>query len=253
MGRPPVALQTLEQRRHVKMARIRWAKGISAYVPAEASRKHIVSLYHRYGMSCRRIAELSGLTTGEISELLRGTRGPSRDRSNPVHSVLRATEQKVLSVQPEEPKQSGYGARVNAIGSIRRVHGLAVLGYPLTWQAEQMGSHLRNTQALAAGERKAVTYPTAKRIRVVYQRFEMEPQPLRHGVPLKAMKIAQAVARSHGYVAPIYWDWDSIDDPDAFPNFTGMCGGLKGVLLHEQEGSELCPACEKVKTRPRRS
>lgn len=43
-------------------------------------------------------------------------------------------------------------------------------------------------------------------------------------------------AKSQGWPPSIFWDDDTIDDPDAFPDWTGACGTSHGITLHSQHG-----------------
>lgn len=241
MGLPPVAQQTPEQRRREKQNRINRERGISALVPLGPSQRHLRMLYFRYGMSCARLGQLAGLSTGQISEMIRGDRGPTRGKIYPMINVKRETERRVLAVQPEAPRGVG-GARLDATGTVRRAQGLAALGYPLTWQAERTGIHLRNMQGLVRGERGKVLYSTAVTVRELYEKFENELDPTKHGITSHAMNICLHAARVNEYVKPIFWDWDTIDDPEGFPDYTGQCGTHFGAQAHRRKG--ILPICQ---------
>src|SRR5690606_31398529 len=40
------------------------------------------------------------------------------------------------------------------------------------------------------------------------------------------------------------WDPDTIDDPDAYPEWTGACGTHRGRLIHKREGTPVCGPCK---------
>ncbi len=244
MGLPPVALQTPEQRRRDKQNRVNRARGISVMVPLGPAQRHLRYLHLVHGMSCARIGKLAHVSTGQISEMIRGDRGPSRGARYPMTHIKRDTERKVLAVQPETPRGAG-GTRIAAVGTVRRAKALAAIGYPLTWQAQQTGVHLRNVQGLVWGQRDKVLYSTALAFRELYEKYEMELDPTRHGVSEHAMKISLFSSRKHGYVAPIFWDWDTIDDPEGFPDLTGACGTPNGAQAHRRKG--ILPICQPCK------
>jgi hypothetical protein len=45
-------------------------------------------------------------------------------------------------------------------------------------------------------------------------------------------------------VHPDHWDDDTIDDPNAVPEYTGRCGSIVGALIHLRESIPMCPPCE---------
>lgn len=74
--------------------------------------------------------------------------------------------------------------------------------------------------------------------------------------------------RDHGYArakldrcgcytcrwAPVgAWDEDTLDDPDAAPDWTGRCGTPGGAEAHRRRGTPTCQACRDVRTAAQRA
>lgn len=103
------------------------------------------------------------------------------------------------------------GMYTDITGSIRRVQALSYLGYSSTLIAEMLGrkhfniGHFSNRQ-------KAVWRDTAELICIAYEKYSMlSPEPG------KATTAARNYARNRGYVGPLAWDEETIDDPRALP------------------------------------
>lgn len=98
---------------------------------------------------------------------------------------------------------------IDATGTRRRMQALAFMGWPTTVLCDLLGTTQAQTHKLLRNER--VSIPTAERVRAVYdQVWNVEP-------PGGARVYTMNRARSLGWVGPLAWDDDTIDDPDAIP------------------------------------
>jgi hypothetical protein len=233
-------MKSVEQLRRDKEYRVNRERGLLILVPVTVSQNHLRHLHHTYGMSCHRLGELAGLPAGLIAAII-------RDVSAPMRHVRPETEAKILAVQPENPSGIG-GTRTLAIGTTRRLQGLAALGYPLAWQAEQLGIDKRSLQRYVAGERKTAFFSTVLAVRGLYEKYENDHDPLAHGVTSRAMTACLHAARVNGYVKPIFWDWETLDDPEGFPDWTGKCGTPSGFQEHRRRAvMPVCAPCLKAR------
>jgi hypothetical protein len=157
-----------------------------------------------------------------------------------MREMYRENFESVMAIKPEIPVGKA-SARVNAIGSERRVQGLAATGFPVTWQAHQIGSHSTTFNLLPLGRRDFVYYSTAYKIRCLYEKLEMETDPTLHGIPLASVRLTKTYAARKGFIPPIFWDYDAIDDPDGFPDYTGQCGTHFGAQAHRRK--DIMPVC----------
>lgn len=102
---------------------------------------------------------------------------------------------------------------VDGTGSARRLQALAALGYGLLDLADHLGwrkSRVQNVQTLKASR---VCLSTVERVTRVYDELAMTPGPSTR---------ARDLARRKGWVPPLAWDDDTIDDPNA-----RSAGGLR--------------------------
>lgn len=129
---------------------------------------------------------------------------------------------------------------VPAAGTIRRVQALAVAGWPPSRVAREAWL----SPSTMARLMKATTVPaaTARTIAAFYDRFSTVSPGL-CGVALAQARAARARAFAAGWAPAGAWDDDTIDDPDARPDWTGHCGTTRGARLHTEHGIPLCPPC----------
>ncbi|MFJ5785390.1 hypothetical protein [Streptomyces hydrogenans] len=88
---------------------------------------------------------------------------------------------------------------------------------------------------------------TAHAVAVAYNAVWNE-DPQRHGVSQQAACRFRNYAWTNGWAPPAAWDDDTLDDPDAIPDWTGFCGTDRGWWTHRIEHIPVCPACEQAHT-----
>lgn len=173
----------------------RWAP----MVPSTRAALHLAALA-QHGVGYRRIAELSGVAYATVESLRR------RDRIRP------ATEAAILAVPLDG---LAGGAHVDGTGSRRRVQALMARGWSASKLAPIVGlSRFSLTQIL---DGHGVKESTRSRIAEVYERLWDVLPPL----ATKPDRVAASRSRNHaaarGWVPPLGWDDESIDDPAAVP------------------------------------
>lgn len=239
-SRPPVSERIL------RSESMRRALGISMFVPAGPSRAYLALLKgDPYHMPNARIAALSGLSESNLSQIHSGHRHPGRGRA-PVVEVHRDTEAAILGVRPEVRVAQRGGGQVSPVGTRRRLQALAAAGFPLRHLSEQMewGSDPQPVHRLITGKSatRYVQHSTLLKARQVYDEWS-GLDPADAGFSKLAVSRARASAARRGYAPPRCWDPDTIDDPDAIPEWTGRCGTVHGWLIHEKEGIPVCGPC----------
>lgn len=163
-------------------------------VPAAAARKHIRSLL-KQGMTKAEIAHHSANAHQTISRILDGQK-----------TIINHTSESILKVTSEDrTKPEG---KTNATGTIRRVQALAAIGYPLEEQAKLAGIHPDKPRHVL--KQKYIRAETAQAIADVFTRLQMTPNP----VPSRAATRARAIAQINGWLPPLAWDEDLIDNPN---------------------------------------
>ncbi|MFJ5915002.1 hypothetical protein ACIQFW_04285 [Streptomyces ardesiacus] len=128
------------------------------------------------------------------------------------------------------------------MGTTRRLQALAVMGWPRLRLHRETGLTPSRLVPLLAGTASAVTRQEARMVAVVYVRLSAVSPGL-CGVSHIAARAARERAWTAGWAPPAAWDDDTIDDPQAIPQWTGYCGTVRGALAHERDGIPLCPPC----------
>lgn len=236
--------KTSEQLARAKYTAYLRSRGRATKVDVAPVRAYLRKLHFVYGMSCAQLSLKCSLSQGSISEIIQGERIGDYGQLYTIKEIFRENAESVMKIEPEIPRERG-GARVNALGTTRRIQGLAALGYPVRWQGEQCGFVGQTFYLTAQGKREIVYFSTAYKIKCLYERYELDLHPERHGISPGKAKLARTYAERSEYVKPIYWDWDTIDDPEGFPNWTGLCGTPQGSQAHRRKG--ILPVCAPCK------
>jgi Bacterial regulatory proteins, lacI family len=183
------------------------------FVPAGPVREHLEAL-SRAGVGRRRVAALSGVSTGTVSRILYGR--PGRP---PVRGVRRETAAAILAVRPGAGALAP-SAHVDAAGTHRRLQALVAAGWSQSQLAALLGMLPGNFgQVMKRGQ---VTVATAGAVRDLYDDLWDQPPPEGTHREKIAASRARNHARARGWVPPLGWD-DSpedghgIDDPAAVP------------------------------------
>jgi plasmid maintenance system antidote protein VapI len=131
------------------------------------------------------------------------------------------------------PEPTG-GQFVDATGSIRRVRALHAIGHTALVIADAAQTHRSRILPLLDG------YPRLRRslaIRIESAYSQLAERP---GDNARARNRS----RRERWAPPICWNDDTIDDPNAHPDWTGHCGTDRGWWLHSNEGIPACVRCE---------
>lgn len=193
-----------DARRYRLQAYGRW----QPYTDAAPVREHVQAL-QGYGIGLQRIATLAGLPGGTISRLMYGD--PPRG-TQPSKRVRPATAAAILAVRPSLDLL-GATVKVDATGTRRRIQALVVMGWSLSKVADRIGSAPTN---IGKTIRSATVYAsTARAVRDVYDELWDRPPPEGTHRDRIAASRARSYARRNGWVSPLAWNDDDIDDPKA--------------------------------------
>jgi hypothetical protein len=180
-----------------------------SYVDAEPVREHVRQLMSG-GLSRRRIAVLADVTDTTITRLLygQGDRPPTRE-------IRTGSARAILGVRAD-PDVLGPTARVDATGTRRRLQALMALGWSRTRLAEELGGHRDVVSRYMI--RDQVTTATVRAVRALYDRLWDTTPPEEDQWDVSAAVAARRTAARNGWVPPMAWDDDTIDDPAAEPH-----------------------------------
>ena len=193
-----------EAHRRRMMAYGRWE---SVRVPAAPVRAHYEALLAA-GMSRNQVSRISGVKPDQLDNLLR----PRKDRGDqPARIVFRRTADRILAVPVPAPHEvwrwAADGQRVDPTGTARRLQALVALGYSQRSLAARLGVHEANLPQTVNGTRLA-TAGLARKVAALFDELQLVP-----GDSVRARN----TAKRRGWVPPLAWDEDSIDDPAAVP------------------------------------
>lgn len=173
-------------------------------VDGELVRAHLRSLMAA-GVGRRRIAEAAGVNGSLLTRHLYGRNG------RPAPATMRYDlAQKLLAVTPDLAPP----ARVPGIGTARRIQALVAIGWPLPELAARLGWTLANLCDRAVCRRPCVAVRNARLVADLYDRLSMTPPT---GPQADRARVR---ARRRGWVPPLAWDDDTIDDLRATPRGT---------------------------------
>jgi lambda repressor-like predicted transcriptional regulator len=174
-----------------KARRLRLARGISGYVPTTLVARHVTAL------------KAGGWTEPEIAAAAQVDRRTVRNIVTTAHPrVHRHTATVILALSP-----SNAPNRVPAVGAMRRIQALAVMGWPIAHIGTAAGMQGTQVNELMAGRRKRIPRQQAEAIDKVFRALWATPGPSRR---------TRTVAARNGWVPALAWD--DIDNPEATPH-----------------------------------
>lgn len=219
-----------ENNRYRQQAYGRW----QPYVDAEPARAHVCILMD-YGYGWKRIADMAGVSRITVNKLLYGARHRGMQ---PSKSVRPETAAKLLAVQPNGERLGG-AVTVDATGTRRRLQALVAAGWPQSRLAARLGMHASNFGTMLRSQQ--VLASTERAVRKLYDAL-WKQDPREHGVDAKAYSRARNHAAARQWAPVGAWDDDRLDDPEAFPDWTGHCGTPNGYNAHRR--ANLMPVCQ---------
>jgi len=189
-------------------------------VPSAATREHIAGLVQA-GASQAGIARAAGISPEMVSNLLR----------RPRPTVQIGTQTRILAVTLDDvmrrPDRRGF---VPAAGARRRIQALLAMGWPHRIITEHM-TGVGQTSAVALHQRgKWIARATHDAVVVAYDALSMKPGP---------SEVSRQRAARLGYMPPLAWDDETIDDPAAKPH-TSATERRAGIDLDEWERLVRC-------------
>ena len=152
-------------------------------------------------------------------------------------SVRRDTLAKIQAVAPQP--MTARGMYVDSLASQRRVQSLCALGHSMLVIANAAGTTQKRIQLISSGRQASVRHHIAIRLLATYRELsEITPKPGRSSTRTRRG------AAEKGWAPPAAWDDDSIDDPEAHPDWTGFCGTDRGWWTHRLERIPACERCQ---------
>jgi hypothetical protein len=108
---------------------------------------------------------------------------------------------------------------VDSTGPLRRLQGLVAMGWTLTEIGEAAGISASQVGHWLAGVygKDRIYVKSAERIRLAYDRLSMKLPPEVTSIQKRDRTRNRNIARARGWMPPLAWDDETIDDPKAKP------------------------------------
>lgn len=212
------------------------------YVDAEPVRAHVRTL-GEFGIGWMRLARIANVPRGTVSKLLYGD--PNRGMG-PSKRLLPKNAFALLAIEPTIDNL-GQAAPVNGTGTRRRLQALVAGGWPQTRLGDRLG--ISNFNKTIHGN-QPVRVSTARAAIALYDEL-WRADPRDHGVRPHVYERTRRQARELHWAPVGAWDDDQIDDPTAFPDWTGRCGTAQGYRSHYPLGIPICEPCRQARAAER--
>ncbi len=187
------------------------AYGRSLYVPADAARAHVERV-RAAGWGLKTISAESGVSYSSLGKLVYGFRGRP-----PSVRITRSTEQRILAVPLPTVRQLGSKQHTPAVGAMRRLRALAVLGWSTQEMCRRAGIGYQGFYAVISGRYDTCYVRTWVAIADLYEQlWQTLPPETTKGERISARK-TRRLAAQRGWAPALAWDDDTIDDPRAHP------------------------------------
>lgn len=180
------------------------------------------------GASIQSIAKAAGCDRTTLQRILNGSR----------EGVWQSTRDRILAVCDAE-----LTASIPALGATRQVRALMAAKYSLATISAASGLDRSVISELANGHRDTVRATTAVAVQKAYTQLANST-----GTSVRAGNRAA----KEGWANPAAWDGIDMFDANAFPDFTGHCGSLKGHRIHQRYSIPFCQPCRDAKSEDER-
>ena len=215
------------------------------WVDAEPVRTHIRHL-QSCDMGLRTIAAAAGVDRQRLQAILNGRPERGTAPSTQIRPEIAAA---VLAVEPTLDKLAP-SVLISPLGTRRRAHALVAVGWPQHYLALHLGMRPGNFSTML--NRPNVLVRRALAVQGMYDAL-WRVDPAEHGATPAGIGRARKHAAGQGWAPVGAWDDDTIDDPEAFPNWTGQCGTPLGDKAHRRTGiMPVCQPCRDARAAHRR-
>lgn len=205
------------------------------FIDAQPVRDHVKAL-SAAGIGRRRLIELSGVSSGCLAKLLYGQPGAGLP---PTARIRPEIASRILAVRPGARSLADH-AVIDATGSVRRLQALVANGWPQRRLAHRLGMEPANFGAVMRQDQ--ITAAKARQIAALYMRLE-NADPRAQGVDNQAYSRAVNQGLRNRWARSPHWDENALDDPAAFPDWTGECGTTRGYTIHGRDKIPYCDPC----------
>lgn len=176
-------------------------------VDAAPAAAHLEALIDS-GISLDQVARLIGCSRSTL-HLLRGTYSPGK---KPQERILRRISDGILFIENDPIKYAHPNRPISGVGTARRLQALVAIGWTQKELARRIGWSQKNMTILVHGGARMVEAKTVRAVRALYDELWDQPQDGDFG-----SRVARRLAENNGWVSPLGWDDEDIDDPTKEP------------------------------------
>lgn len=203
-----------------------WDPTLQPYVSGDIVRAHIAQL-RAAGMGRRAIAAAAGLAESTLCGIMHGYHAD--DPNHPHHrpprlKVRREVAERILSVTFTPAPH----AVVDATGTRRRMQALVAVGWSQARLASRLGITETSLCRILAGS-GGVLQATADAAAAAYEEWWRGPSAGASRAARGSITRARQHAARQGWLPPLAWDDDTIDDPDTEPHTGPALAGRAAI------------------------
>lgn len=182
------------------------------FVDSAPARDHLRHLRSR-GHSMRKLAVVTGVSRFTMQNLEAGK----------YKTIRRRTQDAILAV-PLLRQVIDADGLVLAIGTSRRIRALCAIGWSMDYIGDRIGgvprAHVRRFTVA-----QHISAHRAAQVAALFNELQLTPGP---------GEVTRRRARAAGWALPLAWDEDTIDDPDARPDFGDGARNLADLIADER-------------------
>jgi transcriptional regulator with XRE-family HTH domain len=164
--------------------------------PATKTLNHINTL-RAQGITLKQIHRNTGVAMITLGEITLGKR----------NTIQATTENRILKYNPG-PEHASPHASIDSTGTARRLQALQYNGWSQNQLAQHLGVQVAHVWKLSH-QKTGATILIAKRVNTLYDELWDK-----HPAPGMSATIARNTARRNGWLPPLAWDEDHIDNPN---------------------------------------
>jgi hypothetical protein len=213
------------------------------WVDAAPVRDHIRTL-QSCEMGLRAIAAAANIDRKRLQSIIGGR---TERGTIPQQKVRPALAAAVLAVEPTLDNL-GTQTVIDATGTTRRLQALVAAGWPQMHLAPKLAMTPNNFGRVITAQRVIVR--TARAVSALYDAYWLA-DPTEHGATPVGVDRAKKYAQDARWAPVGAWDEATIDDPAAFPDWTGQCGTSAGYSAHYRYKIPCCEPCREARAAQR--
>lgn len=181
-----------------------------------------INSWRAAGLSMQQIGDVCGIAESRVHQVIHDGQ----------QSMMRSNYNRVMAAEFVSVEElHGFGVRRDPLGATRRIQAMFAAGYGPEWQAQYLGRSTSNVRRIMSGITTRIHMQIDDEIRTMFDKL-VQVDPVTMGMPEYVALRAQRWARKRLFAPDWAWDDDTIDDPNALPEWTGVCGTARGYRIH---------------------